>query len=42
MSLLAAVLVGFMANDMLIDGAASSMLSRIDGLVLISFFIIEQ
>jgi cation:H+ antiporter len=40
LSLLAAVLVGFMANDMLIDGATSSMLSRIDGLVLISFFII--
>lgn len=39
-SLLAAVLVGFMANDILIDGAANSMLSRIDGLVLISFFII--
>ena len=29
-----------MANDILIDGAESSMLSRIDGLVLISFFII--
>jgi cation:H+ antiporter len=40
LSLLAAVLVGFMANDILIDGAESSMLSRIDGLVLISFFII--
>jgi cation:H+ antiporter len=40
LSLLAAVLVGFMANDILIDGAKSSMLSRIDGLVLISFFII--
>ena len=40
LSLLAAVLVGFMANDRFIDGAESSMLSRIDGLALISFFII--
>jgi len=40
LSLLAAVLLGIMANDILIDGATKSVLSRIDGLVLISFFII--
>jgi len=38
--LLAAIVVGFMANDMLIDGAKSSGLSRIDGFILLSFFII--
>ena len=38
--LLAAVVVGLMANDFLIDGASFSGLSRIDGLVLLSFFII--
>ncbi|MBN1803952.1 MAG: calcium/sodium antiporter [Sedimentisphaerales bacterium] len=40
LSLLAAVLLGILANDMLIDGAAKSRLSRIDGLVLLCFFII--
>jgi len=40
LGLLAAVLVGILANDRLIDGCAFSALSRIDGLVLISFFII--
>ena len=40
LSLLAAVLLGILANDILIDGAAKSILSRIDGLVLLSFFII--
>jgi cation:H+ antiporter len=40
LSLLAAVLLGILANDILIDGAAKSVLSRIDGLVLLSFFII--
>ena len=40
LSLLAAVLVGVLANDRLIDGAGSSELSRIDGLVLLSFFIV--
>lgn len=39
-SLLAALVLGFMANDILIDGANSSSLTRIDGLVLLSFFII--
>ena len=40
LSLLAAVLLGVLANDMSIDGAKTSVLSRIDGLVLLSFFII--
>ena len=40
LSLLAAILVGILANDRLIDGAAFSALTRIDGLVFISFFII--
>lgn len=40
LSLLAVVAVGVMVNDSLIDGSAISMLSRIDGLVLILFFII--
>jgi cation:H+ antiporter len=39
LSLLAAILVGILANDLLIDGNESA-LTRIDGLVLISFFII--
>ena len=39
-SLLAVVVVGFMANDVLIDGQAQSFLSRIDGLILICFFAI--
>ena len=40
LSLLAAVLLGILANDILIDGAIKSQLSRIDGLVLLSLFII--
>ena len=40
LSLLAAVLVAFMANDAIIDGGTFSALTRIDGLVLLSFFII--
>jgi len=40
LSLLAAVLLGVLANDQLIDKAGFSALTRIDGLVLISFFII--
>jgi cation:H+ antiporter len=40
LSLLAAILLGLMANDALIDGGAYSGLTRIDGLVLIAFFII--
>jgi len=39
-SLLAAVLVGVMANDYRIDGGEFSGLTRIDGIVLIAFFII--
>ena len=40
LSLLAAILVGILANDRLINGGGISALTRIDGLVLISFFII--
>jgi cation:H+ antiporter len=40
LGLLAALLIGFMANDFLIDGKNFSSLTRIDGLVLLSFFII--
>lgn len=40
LSLLAVIVVGFMANDMFIDGGFFSGLTRIDGLILISFFII--
>lgn len=39
-SLLAAIILGAMANDVLFDHMPSSSLSRIDGLVLISFFIV--
>ena len=39
-ALLAVVVLAFMANDMAIDGTASSAITRIDGFVLISFFII--
>ena len=39
-SLLAAIVMGFMANDALIDGAGFSGITRIDGFILISFFII--
>ena len=38
--LLAALVLGFMANDRLIDGEQASRLGRIDGLVLLSFFVI--
>lgn len=38
--LLAAVVLGMMANDRGIDGADSSLLTRIDGLVLLAFFTI--
>jgi len=37
---LSIVVLAFMANDVLIDGASTSILSRIDGLVLMAFFII--
>jgi cation:H+ antiporter len=40
LSLLAALLLGIMANDVFIDGGAISILTRIDGLVFLAFFII--
>ncbi len=40
LSLLAAVLVGIMANDRFIDQSPASVLTRIDGLVLLCFFVI--
>ena len=40
LSLLAAVVLGLMANDRWIDGADASSLSRIDGLVFLAFFTI--
>ena len=40
LSLLAAILIGVMVNDLLIDGGTFSGLTRIDGIVLIAFFII--
>ena len=40
LTLLAAVLLGVLANDKLIDGSSVSALTRIDGFILLSFFII--
>lgn len=40
MNLLAAAVLFFMANDVLIDKMPASFLSRIDGLILLSFFLI--
>ena len=40
LSLLAAFMLGFLANDALIDKRDFSALTRIDGLVLLSFFVI--
>ncbi len=40
LALLAVIVVALMANDALIDGGSISQLTRIDGLILISFFII--
>ncbi len=40
LSLLAIVLVFFMANDVIFDNASANAISRIDGISLISFFII--
>ena len=40
LSLFAAVVLGLMANDMIIDGAGFSGITRIDGFILLSFFII--
>lgn len=39
-SLLAVIVLGLMANDQMIDGAGSSLLTRTDGLVLLAFFTI--
>ena len=39
-SLLAVLVLGFLANDQIIDGSGQSALTRIDGLVLLSFFAI--
>ncbi|MFA5075992.1 MAG: calcium/sodium antiporter [Patescibacteria group bacterium] len=40
LSLLAAIVLGLMANDLIIDGAGFSGITRIDGFILLSFFII--
>ena len=40
LSVLAVIVVGIAANDRLIDGSAHSSLSRIDGLILLCFFLI--
>lgn len=40
LGLLAALLVGILANDRLIEGSITSALTRTDGLVFISFFIV--
>lgn len=40
LNLLAAIVLFLVANDVLIDGAEESLLTRIDGLVMICFFII--
>lgn len=37
-ALLAVIVIYLLANDMLIDGATTSVLTRIDGFILISFF----
>lgn len=39
-SLLAAIVLGILANDVVIDGAALSSLTRSDGLIFLSFFVI--
>lgn len=39
-SLLAVIVLGILANDVVIDGAAASSLTRSDGLIFLSFFII--
>ena len=41
-SLLAALVLFITANDTLLDGMGTSVLTRIDGLVLLSFFIISS
>ncbi len=40
LSLLAAVVISLMANDILIDGSGSSMVTRTEGLILLLFFAI--
>lgn len=40
LSLLAAILVGLMASDTILDGIVPSLISRTDGFILLSFFII--
>jgi len=40
LSLLAIIILGLMANDMIIDGGTFSGITRIDGFVLLAFFII--
>lgn len=40
MSVLAVAVLGIMAHDIAIDGAAASVVTRTDGLILLSFFII--
>ncbi|MFH1412486.1 MAG: calcium/sodium antiporter [bacterium] len=40
LSLLAVVVVGLLVNDVLIDNSGTSLLSRIDGYILLSFFAI--
>ncbi len=38
--MLAVIVLAFMAHDMSIDGAAASAVTRVDGLILLSFFVI--
>lgn len=40
LGLLAAVVLGVLANDALIDGSSSSVLSRSDGIILLFFFVV--
>jgi cation:H+ antiporter len=40
LGLLAALALGICANDMLIDGSSSSILSRSDGIILLFFFVV--
>lgn len=40
LALLAVLVLALMANDVFVDGATSSVISRIDGFILIAFFII--
>ena len=38
--ILGSIVIAFMANDILLDGGSSNVISRIDGLVLLGFFLI--